>query len=233
MAPIQRISPRARAGFSRFEASIAPLVAPAPTKVCNSSMNNIIFPSALEISLITAFNLSSNSPLNLVPAISAPRSKAKTFASCKPSGTSFATILFASPSTIAVFPTPGSPISTGLFFVRLSDTCIVLLISSSRPITGSSFPCIASSVTSFVYFFAAFNFSSLFGESALLPCLISAITEFSFCRVTPFSARILPTVSSFCAVRPCSKRSTATNESLFLLAIPIESSKTFAISLES
>ncbi|KAM3721369.1 Thioredoxin [Dirofilaria immitis] len=83
-------------------------------------------------------------------AINAPRSKAKTFVSRKPSGTSFITILFASPSTIAVFPTPGSPISTGLFFVRLSDTCIVLLISSSRPITGSMIGLIVMTVPSTV-----------------------------------------------------------------------------------
>ena len=41
-----------------------------------------------------------------------------------PSGTSPATIRCASPSTIAVLPTPGSPISTGLFFVRRESTWI-------------------------------------------------------------------------------------------------------------
>ncbi|KAM3721370.1 Thioredoxin [Dirofilaria immitis] len=50
----------------------------------------------------------------------------------------------------SVFPTPGSPISTGLFFVRLSDTCIVLLISSSRPITGSMIGLIVMTVPSTV-----------------------------------------------------------------------------------
>ena len=39
-----------------------------------------------------------------------------------PSGTSPRTILCANPSTIAVLPTPGSPISTGLFFVRRDRT---------------------------------------------------------------------------------------------------------------
>ena len=38
-------------------------------------------------------------------------------------------------------PTPGSPISTGLFFVRRERTCTTRRISSSRPMTGSSFPC--------------------------------------------------------------------------------------------
>ena len=59
-----------------------------------------------------------------------------------------ATIRCASPSTIAVLPTPGSPISTGLFFVRRESTWITRRISSSRPITGSSFPASASSVRS-------------------------------------------------------------------------------------
>ena len=46
----------------------------------------------------------------------------------------------ASPSTIAVLPTPGSPISTGLFFVRRESTCITRRISLSRPMTGSILP---------------------------------------------------------------------------------------------
>ena len=40
---------------------------------------------------------------------------------------------------MAVLPTPGSPISTGLFFVRRLSTCITRSISRWRPITGSSF----------------------------------------------------------------------------------------------
>src|ERR671927_469667 len=46
----------------------------------------------------------------------------------------------ARPSTIAVLPTPGSPISTGLFFVRRDRICITRSISVWRPTTGSSFP---------------------------------------------------------------------------------------------
>ena len=57
------------------------------------------------------------------------------------SGTSPLTMRCASPSTIAVLPTPGSPISTGLFLVRRCRTWIARRISSSRPITGSSLPC--------------------------------------------------------------------------------------------
>ena len=57
------------------------------------------------------------------------------------SGTSPLTMRCARPSTIAVLPTPGSPISTGLFLVRRCSTWIARRISSSRPITGSSLPC--------------------------------------------------------------------------------------------
>ncbi len=52
----------------------------------------------------------------------------------------------ANPSTIAVLPTPGSPIKTGLFLVRRERTCMTRSISLSRPITGSSFPSRAACV---------------------------------------------------------------------------------------
>ena len=51
VAPTQCSSPRASAGFSRLEASIAPSALPAPTSVCISSMNRMISPSAAWISL--------------------------------------------------------------------------------------------------------------------------------------------------------------------------------------
>ena len=47
---------------------------------------------------------------------------------------------WASPSTTAVLPTPGSPMSTGLFLVRRDSTCTTRRISASRPMTGSSLP---------------------------------------------------------------------------------------------
>ena len=46
VAPMQRSSPRASAGFSRFAASIAPSAAPAPTSVWSSSMKQMISPPA-------------------------------------------------------------------------------------------------------------------------------------------------------------------------------------------
>ena len=45
---------------------------------------------------------------------------------------------------MAVLPTPGSPISTGLFLVRRDRTCMTRSISLSRPMTGSSLPSRAS-----------------------------------------------------------------------------------------
>ena len=54
------------------------------------------------------------------------------------SGTSPVTIFWDSPSTMAVLPTPGSPIRTGLFLVRRDSTCMTRSISRSRPMTGSS-----------------------------------------------------------------------------------------------
>ncbi len=71
------------------------------------------------------------------------------------SGTSPLTMRWARPSTIAVLPTPGSPISTGLFLVRRCRIWMVRRISSSRPMTGSSLPFRARSVRSIVYFLSA------------------------------------------------------------------------------
>ena len=118
VAPIARNSPRAKAGFKMFAASIAPCPPPAPTSVWISSINSTISPSLSVTSLITAFRRSSNSPLNLAPAIRAPMSNAKICLSTKFSGTSPSTILCAKPSAIAVLPVPGSPTKIGLFLVR-------------------------------------------------------------------------------------------------------------------
>ena len=140
VAPTARSSPRASMGLSRLAASTAPSAAPAPTMVCSSSMNRITRPSASATSLSTALSRSSNSPRYFAPATSAPMSRAITRRSRSDSGTSPETMRWASPSAMAVLPTPGSPMSTGLFFVRRERTWITRRISSSRPITGSSLP---------------------------------------------------------------------------------------------
>ncbi len=139
VAPMQCSSPRANMGFSIFPASIAPSVLPAPTMVCSSSMNRIIWPFDFLTSSKTAFNRSSNSPRYFAPAKSAPISRANNFFSFKPSGTSPRTILCAKPSTTAVLPTPGSPIKTGLFLVLRDKIRTTFRISESLPMTGSIF----------------------------------------------------------------------------------------------
>ena len=168
VAPTALSSPRAKAGFNILEASMEPSEAPVPTKVCSSSMNKIILPPWALISFKTAFNRSSNSPRNFEPATKAPRSRLINSLPFRVSGTSPATILCAKPSTMAVLPVPASPIKTGLFLVRRDSTCIMRLISSSRPITGSSFSCLACSVKLMAYFSKTRNFDS--GSGSVMVC---------------------------------------------------------------
>ena len=155
VAPMQCSSPRASIGLSRFPASGLPSVLPAPTMVCSSSMNSRIRPSLCLISFSTALRRSSNSPRNLAPASREPMSSEKRTRSCSHSGTSPRTIRWARPSTMAVLPTPGSPISTGLFFVLRDRIRITRRISASRPITGSSLPERACFTRSTPYFSSA------------------------------------------------------------------------------
>ncbi len=187
VAPTQCSSPRASAGFSMLPASMAPSALPAPTMVCSSSMNRITRPSCFERSFSTPFRRSSNSPRNFAPAISAPMSSARMRLSLSPSGTSPFTMRWARPSTIAVLPTPGSPIRTGLFLVRRCRTWTVRRISSSRPITGSSLPCSARSVRSIVYFSSALRCSSALGSVTFSPPLTSSIARSTAPFTTPAS----------------------------------------------
>ena len=192
VAPMQRSSPRARAGLSRLAASIEPSALPAPTTRCSSSMNRTIRPSDWVTSLSTALSRSSNSPRNFVPATSAPMSRAMTLRSFRLSGTSPETIRCASPSTIAVLPTPGSPIRTGLFLVRRERTCTTRRISASRPMTGSIFPLRASSTRSRPYFSSAWYLSSGFWS-------VTRCDPRTFCKAWRISFSVTPSASS----RPC------------------------------
>ena len=114
VAPMHCSSPRASAGFSMLLASMAPAALPAPTTVCSSSMKRMISPSLRWISSMDAFSRSSNSPRKRVPASMAPKSSEMTRLPSSGSGASLVTIVCASPSTMAVLPTPASPISTGI-----------------------------------------------------------------------------------------------------------------------
>ena len=155
VAPMHRSWPRARAGLSRLPASIAPSPAPAPTTVWTSSMKSTTSPIDSCTSFSTAFRRSSNSPRNLAPAIRAPMSRASSRQSRSDSGASPAAMRWARASAMAVLPTPGSPIRIGLFFVRRDSTVIARLTSSSRPMTGSSLPSLASRVRSRLYLSSA------------------------------------------------------------------------------
>ena len=186
VAPIAWSSPRANAGLSKLAASMAPSPPPpAPIKVWISSMNRIISPSASVTSLITDLSLSSNSPLYLAPATSRPMSREIKVLDFRFSGTSPETIRCAKPSTMAVFPTPGSPSRMGLFLVRRARICRTRLISSSRPMTGSIFPFLANSFRFLEYFSNALYVLSAFGSVTLFPFLSSLIASRSAFSVIP------------------------------------------------
>ena len=147
VAPMTRISPRPSAGLIMLAASTAPSAEPAPTMVCSSSMNRITLPAFFTSARVFLIR-SSNSPRYLVPATMPLRSRDRSFLSSSSSGTSPEAMRSASPSAMAVLPTPGSPIRTGLFLVRRDRIWMTRWISLSRPITGSSLPERAASVRS-------------------------------------------------------------------------------------
>mmetsp|Transcript_136556 Transcript_136556/g.265616 ORF Transcript_136556/g.265616 Transcript_136556/m.265616 type:complete len:244 (+) Transcript_136556:1871-2602(+) len=163
VAPMTCKSPRERAGFMMFAASMEPPPPspPAPTSVWISSIMRIMFLSSCT-SLMMFFIRSSNSPRYLVPARSMLKSSSMMRFSNRRSGTSPCAIRIARPSAMAVFPTPGSPMSTGLFFCLLARICTVRSISSSLPTNGSMTPAAASLVRSFPNSSNAEPFFSLF-----------------------------------------------------------------------
>ena len=144
------ISPRARAGLRMLAASMAPSAAPAPIRVCSSSMKRMMFLSRLSSSM-TFFMRSSNSPRYFAPASMPARSSETMRLPRSSSGTLPSAIFWARPSATADLPTPGSPMSTGLFFVRRERIWMMRSISSARPMTGSSSPARAARVRSRPY----------------------------------------------------------------------------------
>ncbi len=82
----------------------------------------------------------SNWPRIPVPWTKETTSRRITFLFNSFCGTSPSTIFWARPSTTAVFPTPASPVRTGLFLVRRFKISVTRFISRSRPITGSIWP---------------------------------------------------------------------------------------------
>ena len=147
VAPMTCNSPRARRGFMKLAASTAPSAAPIPIMVCSSSIKRMTSPAAATSS-ITERMRSSKSPRYLVPATMAGRSSVMMRLSARESGTRPSAMRWASPSTTAVLPTPASPMRQGLFLERRERICKRRSVSRSRPITGSSFPSRACSVSS-------------------------------------------------------------------------------------
>ena len=95
------------------------------------------------------FTRSSNSPRYFVPATMEERSRDSRRLPRRSSGTCPAAMRWASPSAMAVLPTPGSPMRAGLFFCRRDRIWITRRSSSSRPTTGSKIPAAACLVKSF------------------------------------------------------------------------------------
>ena len=108
------------------------------------------------------------------------------------SGTSPLTMRCARPSTIAVLPTPGSPISTGLFLVRRCRIWMQRRISSSRPMTGSSLPLRARSVRSRVYFASAWRWPSSACEETFSPPRTCSTAFSRFFFSIPLCLKSLP-----------------------------------------
>ncbi len=161
VAPMHGNSPRPRAALSSLAASWGPSpVEPAPMMVWISSMKTTTRPPALRTSSLMPRSFSEKAPRSCVPAttpamsiststrparagpdrgVASPRAPA----SPRPAPSRS---LCAIPSTMAVLPTPGSPMRSGLFVRRLPRTSIASSTSRSRPTSGSSFPAAASSV---------------------------------------------------------------------------------------
>ena len=99
-------------------------------------------------------------------------------------------ILFANPSTIAVFPVPGSPTKIGLFFDLLDKICNNLLISSSLPITGSNLPSLAFDVRLIAYFSREFKLVSSDDDFTFSPFLIFTKIFFTLSRLYPNPIKI-------------------------------------------
>ncbi|MNL00087.1 hypothetical protein D3C87_1205060 [compost metagenome] len=145
-----RSSPRASAGFSKLAASAPPALLPAPINVWASSINSRIGVGDCCTASITCFSRCSNSPLTPAPACNSPRSSVSKLVLAMIAGTSPSAMRSASPSTSAVFPTPGSPTRMGLFLRRRARMSIICRISTSRPKTGSICPARALAVMSIV-----------------------------------------------------------------------------------
>ena len=137
VAPMHCMVPRAKAGFMMLAASMLPGVEPAPIIVCISSMNTMMS-GFCSSSLMSALMRSSNCPRYFVPATMDVMSRLTSRLPKSTGDVRRRAMSCASPSTMALFPTPGSPMRMGLFFLRRQRISTTRCISLSRPTTGSS-----------------------------------------------------------------------------------------------
>jgi len=135
-------------GLSMLTRSMDPSAAPAPTTVWSSSMKSTTWPSASVTSSAPPSAALRTSPRLLSRLRRARHVQSDDGFVLQAFGDVAADDALARPSTMAVLPTRGSPIRTGLFFVRRERTWMTRRISSSRPMTGSSLPARASAVRS-------------------------------------------------------------------------------------
>jgi hypothetical protein len=190
VAPTQCNSPRANAGFSicsRVHGALSVFSCP------DHGMNFVDKNNGLTLrlwltQLRTLLSRSSKSPLNFAPASSEAMSSDKTRLPLSESGTSpLPPIRRARPSTMAVFPTPGSPIEhRGCSYCVFAEPEWRGGIPSSRPMTGSNLPNRALSVKSKVYFFNAPRWLSSSADLTVWPPLIKTqrLRE-KLCRFKP------------------------------------------------
>ncbi|CDC98663.1 putative uncharacterized protein [Alistipes sp. CAG:268] len=206
VAPMVCSSPRASAGLRMLAVSRLPWVDPAPTIVWISSMKTIVSRERRSRSSSCCMR-SSNSPRNFVPATRAETSSEKIRLPAMVAGTSPRAIRSASPSTMALLPTPASPIRIGLFFLRRERIWMTRSISRSRPMTGSTFPSRASCVRSAPNCASGWPDGSSKGRSAVLrpglPTVISVPKSSPAAKRCSSSAMIcgvMPYISSTWAV---------------------------------
>ena len=147
VAPMHWNAPRLMAGFSMLAASIEPAALPAPMRVCISSMKTMMSGFCCS-SLMMQRRRSSNCPRYFVPATTLARSSTTRRFFQRVRLMRWPTMRCARPSTMALLPTPGSPMRMGLFFLRRFSICARRSISFSRPTTGSSSPSAAICVRS-------------------------------------------------------------------------------------
>ena len=197
VAPRICSSPLPKAGLKMLAASIAPSAAPAPTMVCISSTNKIISPLR-RISISTSRSRSSNSPRYLVPATRFAILRLMSRFSFSWGGTFPAAIRWASPSAMAVLPTPGSPTKAGLFLFFRHRIPTTASISRFLPITGSISPALAT--MSWPNCSKSFKYTvSFLGRSQDRPCRYSTV------RVNKSSVSTLFKISRSRAADRCSR----------------------------